>query len=492
MQIDIENGGPLDLDRLDQADLKRLSRQRRGLVGELPRMPDLSPFLGNLQGNILKDHGRDFAFHLFVKFTGLQDAIKAWITGLSGEVTSALQQQADAWDRKQARRERLIGEYDPILVPGIDDIMFMNFFLSAAGYQYLGEPLPENNRKDDPFAQGMKKTGKRLNDPPPAEWEEQFRGEIHAMILIANDVEGKLEEKEYELKHSLKGIGEVIVTERGKMMYKNGDKSKPIEHFGYVDGISQPLLVKKDIRKTGGDDKWNPFESLNIALVEEKRRAKDAPEGYGSYLVFRKLEQNVRRFYERIDVMAQVLSTSKKVVGRTTPAEAGALVMGRYRDGTPVNTPPDKASPEDVDKFNNFNFDGDPDGEGCPLHAHVRMTNARGKGKNEHPIVRRSITYGTRAFDLSDRPRNGVGLLFMCFQRDIATQFEFLQRLANGDESKNRTGCDPIIGQPTEQRPQIWPGKVPFAIHEMVKLKGGEYFFAPSIGFLRTLQGGVY
>ena len=43
----------------------------------------------------------------------------------------------------------------------------------------------------------------------------------------------------------------------------------------------------------------------------------------------------------------------------------------------------------------------------------------------------------------------GVGLIFMCCQRDIKDQFEFIQRTwaNNNDFSKRGTGLDPVIGQ---------------------------------------------
>ena len=40
--------------------------------------------------------------------------------------------------------------------------------------------------------------------------------------------------------------------------------------------------------------------------------------------------------------------------------------------------------------------------------------------------MRRGIPYGAR--NLADPPSSGVGLLFMCYQRNIRQQFEFIQR----------------------------------------------------------------
>ncbi len=113
----------------------------------------------------------------------------------------------------------------------------------------------------------------------------------------------------------------------------------------------------------------------------------------------------------------------------------------------------------------------------------------------EHRIARRGIIYGKRKFDLSDHPEKGVGLLFMCFQADIAKQFEHLQKMANAITG----GLDPIIGQtankktPLQQQwPSDWAGEgrktKAFNFQGFVTLQGGEYFFAPSISFLRRLK----
>ena len=95
-------------------------------------------------------------------------------------------------------------------------------------------------------------------------------------------------------------------------------------------------------------------------------------------------------------------------------------------------------------------------------------------------------------------PREGVGLLFMCYQRDIKNQFESLQFLQanNTNFFQDNTGVDPVIGRMGwEPPPQKWPPEwdtpraeqQPFSFGGFVTLKGGEYFFAPSMSFLKNL-----
>jgi len=99
---------------------------------------------------------------------------------------------------------------------------------------------------------------------------------------------------------------------------------------------------------------------------------------------------------------------------------------------------------------------------------------------------------------LDQMPRDGVGLLFMCFQSNLADQFGFLQKIyANSpDFAKTGTGIDPVIGQkelnacPMAQHwPREWgkAGEKDFHFGDFVKLKGGEFFFSPSIPFLKGL-----
>ena len=103
---------------------------------------------------------------------------------------------------------------------------------------------------------------------------------------------------------------------------------------------------------------------------------------------------------------------------------------------------------------------------------------------------------------MQDLPSTGVGLLFVCFQASIANQFAFMQRSWADTEAFliGGTGVDPVIGQVPGGGPapiaQQWPkqwgqaGTVqPFSFGQFVTLKGGEFFFAPSIAFLKSSRG---
>jgi Dyp-type peroxidase family len=444
---------------------------------------ELDRLLQNLQGNILKGHGRDHTIHLFLKLRPdtLPEA-KAWISAFAGQhVTSAEKQFAEMDD---FHKFKIIGG------------LFANFFLTSKGYEVLGIPAPA----DPKFVAGMKASGAALGDPAPAAWDEGYRGEIHASILLAHDDESELNRAARLFLQEVRRFADVVAGERGKAM--RNKNCEAVEHFGYVDGRSQPLFLKEDVDKERerepGTVLYDPSAPANLVLVPDPNG--DGDMSFGSYFVFRKLEQNVLGFKKAEEQLADEL-------GLKGPDEeiAGAMVVGRFEDGTPVVLQKTDGRTDPVP--NNFNYTADPDGLRCPFHGHIRKVNPRSETgvpaeqERRHRIARRGITYGERCKEpkdnptMEDLPSKDVGLLFMCFQSDIGNQFEFIQ----GQWANNEgfplpgTGIDPVIGQrqnPVEQRwPAVWGRSVkrPFSFQGFVTLKGGEYFFAPSISALKKI-----
>jgi deferrochelatase/peroxidase EfeB len=126
-----------------------------------------------------------------------------------------------------------------------------------------------------------------------------------------------------------------------------------IEHFGYVDGRSQPLFLNSDIeteKNKDGVDQWNPSAPLDLVLVPDPF-AEEA-DCLGSYVVFRKLEQNVQGFKRHEQNLARTLGLSDEDAER-----AGALVVGRFEDGTPVTLQPHDGLDSPVP--NNFTYNDD-------------------------------------------------------------------------------------------------------------------------------------
>lgn len=206
---------------------------------------------------------------------------------------------------------------------------------------------------------------------------------------------------------------------------------------------------------------------------------------------------DVKRFKEQEDELAALFQDIEE-------DRAGAMVVGRYEDGTPaaLGTPPQAGDP-----INDFNYAGDqePKTAACPFKAHIRKTNPRSdppdRAERSRLMARRGITYGHRKprpagsdFPASDRPERDVGLLFMAYLANVKEQFEFTQSAwANNAEFEHAgTGIDPVIGQlPNTNEAHIsWHDagtgqNAQFDFKTCVTLKGGDYFFAPSISFLQ-------
>ena len=132
--------------------------------------------LEDLQGNILKGHGRDHSVHLFLQWkSGKVTEAKKWIQNFAHIYVKSAKQQAN-----QALRYRQAG---------IKGDVFANFLLTRHGYEAL-EFKPFQVPKNQPFTMGMKNEQIRrelLKDPEVEEWEAGFQEEIHALLLIADD-----------------------------------------------------------------------------------------------------------------------------------------------------------------------------------------------------------------------------------------------------------------------------------------------------------------
>lgn len=473
--------------------------------------------MDNLQGNILKSHGRDHALHVFFALGNDVQKNKEALRALTAFVTSSVEQM-----RQRALTDR--------------NTVFGNLFLTARGYEKLGfsqqdvrAKFPEEGNTGLPikFTEGMRTAQAELNDPDPATWEPAYQSnKIDGMVLLACNDAALLRQVADTVRSLILSAGQILGEEEGRRL--RDDKGRTIENFGYVDGRSQPLYLISDIdkekndKKHDGIDVWDPSAPLSLVLVPDPF-VPDVADCCGSFFVFRKLEQNVKKFKDAEKNIAKALGLTGEDEER-----AGAMLIGRFEDGSPLVLHKSPAGHEEAE--NNFTYANDPQGLRCPFHAHIRKVSPRGdtarQGGNEsldqektHRITRRGITYGTRVtkkvvkdceeFDALDGeteekqgklPTGNVGLLFMCFQANIADQFGFIQKqwANNGNFARNGTGIDPVIGQPVASTPYDWPAgygeprlgkpqsqRLPFA--GAVTMKGGEFFFAPSISFLKSL-----
>ncbi len=194
---------------------------------------------------------------------------------------------------------------------------------------------------DQHFQAGMQAVGAaELNDPAPATWEPGFvKSPIDAMLLLADDDEGFLLRQARNLIKEVSAFAEVVQIERGAAL--RAADGEGIEHFGYVDGRSQPIFFSTDLPGEGTTAVWDPLEPLEHVLVKD--HTVSAADSFGSYFVFRKLEQNVQKFAVLEAALAQRLDLKGKDITR-----AGAMAVGRFKDGTPlVLSPTDGLQPEE-------------------------------------------------------------------------------------------------------------------------------------------------
>jgi Dyp-type peroxidase family len=459
---------------------------------------DEQKMLGALQGNILKGHGRPATINIFFRIDGAKRRqMRAALREIANyHATSAYQQLIETDNFHRTKQ------------PGSP---FVSVFLSATGYAALG--VAASDVPADPsFKAGMKAAD--LGDAEVASWEAPFQGPIDGMILVASEMVIALRLKRDAVAKLLQdGGGSIVKQQAGRALFNEANNS--IEHFGYVDGRSQPLLLVEDNdaeARDAGIAEWDPQGSLDVALIRDPGTADGI--SFGSYFIFRKLEQDVHGFKRREQLLADAL-------GFTGEARelAGALVVGRFEDGTPV-TMSDEAKKKNPP--NDFNYNADP-GARCPFHAHIRKANPRGTGgfesaanERKHLMVRRGIPYEDvpRLVHPSDLPSSetladfdakvgpllptgDVGLLFMAYNHHLALQFESTQKSANNvafPAGGLPPKLDPIIGQGPDVA-QHWPkkwddpavGTAALSFQGFVKMRGGEYFFAPSLNFLRSL-----
>ncbi len=469
-----------------------------------------NPVLNDLQGNILKGHGRQFTFNLFLSFRPDKiTAVKTWIANFSSVFVTSARKQLD--ETRRFHDERIPGS------------IFVSFFLTADGYQALGVTA-KMPTKTGPFVSGLEASGPALNDPAPSTWSRGLNGNdgtIHAMILVADADIHHARSLARAIKLSLIGKANVVATERGVVL--RNAKGEGIEHNNYVDGVSQPTFFTDELPPA--TDKWNPRATPRLMLVKDPG-GKFGDNSMGSFFVFRKLEQNVRGFKTREKEVAKAVFNLPANETTWTPAQQeqaeliGAWAVGRFEDGTPVVLHGTEQDPDLGAQENNFNYLDAGSAGKCPFHAHIRKTMPRtdgpgGSGTSANVpfnqskfLVRRGIPYqnAPRIRDaegnLSDKPEHlptgGVGLLFMCYVADIAGQFEFVQKAwANAPNfAPAGTGKDPLIGQPADKTVYHWPPAygdttnprkdVPFG--DFITMRGGAYFFAPSISMLKSLK----
>ncbi len=292
------------------------------------------------------------------------------------------------------------------------------------------------------------------------------------------------------------------------------------EHFGFHDGISQPLI--EGLPKVGRpDDTVRAGEFLlgyqNEYGLYTDRPLLDAaadPGGLlpadaagsgrrdlgrnGAYLVLRQLAQDVQGFWTFCEQATRRTDGGADEAARTWLA---AKMVGRWPSGAPLVLAP-SADNASLANENDFRYaSADAAGLRCPIGSHMRRSNPRDSldprpgtdasvavGKR-HRLIRRGRSYG------APDGQGERGLLFMCVCANISRQFEFIQHtwVNNPKFAGLYDDADPLLGvhQPcggTFTVPALPVRRRFGGLPRFVTVRGGAYFFLPGLRGLRYLS----
>ncbi|MGA9520473.1 MAG: Dyp-type peroxidase [Myxococcaceae bacterium] len=452
---------------------------------------------------------------------GGQLLARAWLRTLVDQVTTAKLKQQE----------------------GIIPDSALNLAFSAQGLEALGVGPSALNTFLQEFREGMAhpRRSRILGDTgesAPDSW--QFgspRAPVHFMLILFAPTQRALEALHAAHRQGYAegaGVREVFIQDT-RLRAENK------EPFGFRDGISFPYIAGVPTsrpraalgpatpagefilgyRNAYGQQAFTPRVGRDedpedlLPGVPGESAYKDLGRN-GSYLVVRKLRQDVRGFRAFLEEHGP--SGAPEDAPRRREWLAAKLV-GRWQSGAPLMLRPDhddRALGKDDERNNDFGFAGDPRGLRCPFSSHIRRANPRdaleGVSPEEsralvgtHLLVRRSRPYRERLRDAGAVER---GILFVALNADLARQFEFIQQtwLNNpkfhslhdtrdpivGNNHDAQQAQDPLLGRNNpEDYSAVIPAE-PFRIRmtglpRFVHTRGGEYFFLPGIRSLRYL-----
>ncbi|HXY99210.1 MAG TPA: Dyp-type peroxidase [Stellaceae bacterium] len=511
--------------------------------------PPPDPILdgAEIQGDILAGFRKDNVRLLFISVPDAAIAgFKAWIKKIAG--TLAYLDAVLGFNVKfSAERRRLAA--DPPM-----QATWMNLAISGQGAKRLLTQA-QWSELDQTFLDGPLDDAALVGEPAagtaggPQTWIVGSPGNApDALLIIAGDDINDVAATAASRQNDLSGIpGVTVHVEVGTTRAAEPGH----EHFGFKDSISQPgvrgklgsaagppvtrrVLDPKDPlyasfsapgqplcwpgefvlgypRKVeGGQD---PNQTVTDPTTEVTRN--------GSYLVYRRLRQDVPGFNSAVAAMAAQISQNASF-GQRTPGFAAACLIGRWPSGAPLMRSPTadaQALGNDAYASNNFFFTkasappvytpqsgAQPDtfpqakadtfGTTCPYAAHIRKINPRDQNTDqgaavktlEHRILRRGVPYGPD-YDPTDPNSEAQdrGLQFICYQSSIQRGFQFLMnQWANSSQFPLGRGNDIVIGQDGQTPRQITilaPDGTQIAVNfsdKYVKTTGAAYLFSPS------------
>jgi len=452
--------------------------------------------LYDIQGNICKGYGRygfPKARYCFLNFPQASSA-QAFLLQLIDKITTS-----EVWPVSDINDHH-----------SIKPNTTLNIGFTYSGLAALN--LPERSLKGFPvdFTMGMKARSSLLGDTgisSPEYWDAIWQDDqVHAWLAI-NGRDQDAIELEYsnledlvsqhgdgvQLLSGIKGPNNSTLNYQDASAVFENDKPTAKEHFGFTDGIGNPYFegcgnTSSRIPGRGKlmrDGSWQPLATGEFILghVDEAREYPLAPEPKllarnGTFMVYRKLHENVDTFNGYIDELAKDFDGSRDLLM--------AKMSGRWPDnGAPLTlaaTDGEKAcldtrmaaiekriSEGDISataertalrkQWLDFTFNDDKSGSKCPIGAHIRRTNTRGSLETEKEafhrpgalidrrrLMRRGLPYGGINEAISDEAEQGI--IFMSIGASIERQFEFVQQqwVNYSNDFKLGNDKDPLIG----------------------------------------------
>lgn len=423
-----------------------------------------------------------------------------------------------------------IGIHHPTADPAIETCLNLAFTSEGLAAIGLDEENLQNFTRE--FREGMTTPHRQrlLGDsfssaPENWQWGGPGNKPVHVLLILFAANKAHLIQYADDTQRSYinMGLKEITVLD-GQQLEANR------EHFGFRDGIGQPVIAgsgrkgaKDDIIATGEfimgyKNEYGVFPdtpliekaqgNINLLQGDAGGSGKKDLGRNGSYLVFRQIQQDVEAFWTFMNDKTKTVDGKIDVEASTRLA---SKMIGRWPSGAPLVKFPDK-DPGVLSDDNDFNFASvDSDGVRCPFGSHIRRTNPRDSFEDDgpveslrltkrHRILRRSKLYGDPHFGspLNTRPEGEVGLLFMCFNADISRQYEFVQYTWAGYPKFKQLYNDPdpiigtkeVLGEGQEQNFTIQQIPVSQSIEGLlrfVRVRGGAYFFFPSLTAIRYL-----
>ena len=431
----------------------------------------------------------------------------------------------DAPPRAREWLGRLVGEVNA----GSDspDRQAVNVALTSAGLGALGLPpqigaqFRPSHRRDDRGAPAAHPRRRRRQRPGALGLGRPEEHEIHVLLMV-------FARHEQALADALRRHEEAM-PEAGIRLLRTLDTAplEDREHFGFLDGISQPALAG-----LGGADALHTIQDGEVVLGyrNEYRRftprplvpADDDPAGVlpsdaegsghrdlgrnGSYLVMRQFSQDVYGFW---DFCERATARPDGSVDERARLRLAAKLLGRWPSGAPLVLAPDDDRPEPPAPTTTTST-STPDRAGlrCRLGAHIQRANPRdtldpspGTDRSiavnkRHGLLRRGRKYGTlltrddlltAGTDVALARRRTRRLRFVCLVANMSRQFEFVQHSWLNEPALKRPLRPPrpaararAAGQARLHRAPSSPYVCRYTgLPSFVTVRGGAYFSFP-------------